>query len=446
MLGIKVGFFNLLKIGVAEAPVLGGQYRQRSITIFCLIVIAITSVFYSLFIVSKLWIPLLVLILDHFLFACALYFNYLRQYKIANHMLFLSSNTCVFLMSYYFGFDAGFHLYLYSVLLVGFWVCELCIKRDIIIAVSISFMYYVFMYWFKVHGVKDFSVHTFLGVEIYNINVTVNFIIIFFLFYNYSEYFKSLTQSILIKEEHLLEDVYSHISSEEHIKNELEDLKKKYKNLEQFSLIVSHNLHSPLSNVKAFLSLYEPQEDPSDNDIVIQNVKESTGHLDMILTDLNVILDSKKQASEAKSIVYLKDVMDEVKISLSDEIHKNIVIINQDFDPKIKLNTIKTVLNSILFNLIQNAIKYRSEYRVPEITVTASQLGKQIQIRIEDNGIGIDLNRYKDRIFKLYNRFSTAQEGKGIGLYLVKSNVEMLGGSIMLESQINVGCTFIITI
>jgi len=444
MLSLKNILYKLLNAGVEGESGLENQYRRKSINSFSLIIILITTPYYVVFITGQLWYPLMVLIGMNCLFALVLYINYLGYYVLGNYVLILSSDTCIFLMSYFFGFDSGFHLYLYSAPLFIFWIYELDQMKDIAIAVAIDFAFYALIYVFKNQHIQVFPIQEFWGMEYYTINVILNFVIMFLLFYNYTEYYKILTDSLLEKQERLSEEVTKRMDSEAVTQKLFADVSESYKNLEQFSFIVSHNLRSPLSNVKGFLSLYEQEEIPSENDAVVQSVKDSTEHLDMILTDLNAILDPKKQALETKSDVYLLDMVEEVKISLSEEISTNHIVFRQDFDPKLKLTTIKTVLNSILFNLFQNSIKYKNELGVSEIAVSALQEGSSTEIRIQDNGIGIDLERYKDRIFKLYNRFNTTQEGKGIGLYLVKSNVEMLGGHIAVESKVNVGSTFII--
>lgn len=444
MFVLKNILYKLLNAGVARESGLENQYRRQSINSFSLVIILITSPYYYFFALGQLWTPLWILVGMHCLFAMILLINYWGNYKLANYVLIFTSNTCVLIMSYYFGFDSGFHLYLYLGPLFIFWIYELNQKRDIIIAIAIDVVYYILIYTLKIY---DIELYTMKGVgvfEFYSINVVLNLVIMFLLFYNYTEYYKILTDSLLEKQQNLSEEVSKRIKSEEYTQKLFQDLSESYKNLEQFSFIVSHNLRSPLSNVKGFLTLYEPQEELSENDQVVQSVKESTEHLDMILTDLNVILGPKKQALETKSQVLLSDLVEEVKISLSEEIYRNRIVIKQEFNPDIKLITIKTVLNSVLFNLFQNAIKYKSLSAPPEIKVIAFQHQDLMEIRIQDNGIGIDLERYKDRLFKLYNRFSNTQEGKGIGLYLVKSNVEMLGGRIDVESQVNAGSTFII--
>ena len=110
------------------------------------------------------------------------------------------------------------------------------------------------------------------------------------------------------------------------------------------------------------------------------------------------------------------------------------------------MNTNKSYLESILLNLLTNAIKYKSESRKLKINIAAHRLDDDKVILIfKDNGIGIDLQKNKDKIFGLYQRFHDYPDSKGLGLYLVKSQVETMGGTISIESKVNVGTTFTLT-
>ena len=101
-------------------------------------------------------------------------------------------------------------------------------------------------------------------------------------------------------------------------------------------------------------------------------------------------------------------------------------------------------MESILLNLISNAIKYRSTERKLKISIKALAKENYVNLEIEDNGIGIDLTKNNDKIFGLYQRFHNYPDSKGLGLYLVKSQVEAMGGTIEVESFVNKGTKFTI--
>ena len=109
------------------------------------------------------------------------------------------------------------------------------------------------------------------------------------------------------------------------------------------------------------------------------------------------------------------------------------------------LNINRAYLESILLNLFTNAIKYRSPKRTLRVFVSSKEVGENIILIFKDNGIGIDLERNGDKIFGLYQRFHNHPDSKGLGLYLVKSQVESMGGTINVESEVDKGTTFTIT-
>ena len=119
--------------------------------------------------------------------------------------------------------------------------------------------------------------------------------------------------------------------------------------------------------------------------------------------------------------------------------------IEQDFKEAETVEFNKSYLESILLNLLTNAIKYSSPNRKPSIRVYTKKTKGAVQLYFADNGLGIDLERHKDKIFGLYQRFHDHADSKGLGLYMVNSQIRVMGGEIEVESEVNKGTTFIIT-
>ncbi|MEO6426383.1 MAG: ATP-binding protein [Bacteroidia bacterium] len=94
---------------------------------------------------------------------------------------------------------------------------------------------------------------------------------------------------------------------------------------------------------------------------------------------------------------------------------------------------------SIFYNLISNSIKYRKSNETPIIDITSKRVDKKIVIVFNDNCIGIDMKEHGDNVFGLYKRFHLNVEGKGMGLYMVKTQVETLGGKVGMKSEVNRG-------
>jgi signal transduction histidine kinase len=96
-------------------------------------------------------------------------------------------------------------------------------------------------------------------------------------------------------------------------------------------------------------------------------------------------------------------------------------------------------IESIVQNLLSNAIKYRSLTEKLEINISTSVDENGLIFNLEDNGLGMDLIRHKDKLFKMFNHFHHNSEGSGMGLHMVKNMVEKIGGSIKIESEVNKG-------
>lgn len=226
----------------------------------------------------------------------------------------------------------------------------------------------------------------------------------------------------------------------------IKELTQNNKDLQQFSYITSHNLRAPLSNLTGLLNLIEeiPIEDPELKEI-IDGFSKSTHLLNETINDLVKVIIIKDNPSIEKESLMLRDVFEDVFSQLDFLISLHQPIIKFDFGEVSFLNTNKSYLESILLNLMTNAIKYKSNSRKLKINIVAHQLENSVVLIFKDNGIGIDLERNKDKIFGLYQRFHDYPDSKGLGLYLVKSQIETMGGTITIDSTVDVGTTFTLT-
>ncbi len=216
--------------------------------------------------------------------------------------------------------------------------------------------------------------------------------------------------------------------------------------LKQFSYITSHNLRAPLSNLTGLLTLLEDLEiEDEELKEIISGFERSTQQLNETVNDLvNVIIIKDKPSIEKEPIV-IRDVFENIFNQLNFLIQNLNPIIKLDVDKVTSLHVNKSYFESILLNLTTNALRYHDPSRQLKIDVTAKNKDKDIQLSFKDNGLGIDLKRHKEKVFGLYQRFHDNPDSKGLGLYLVKSQVESMGGTISIESEVGVGTTFTIT-
>lgn len=221
------------------------------------------------------------------------------------------------------------------------------------------------------------------------------------------------------------------------------DLMLRNTELEQFSYIISHNLRSPVANIIGASTVLEDSELSTEEKAMLNRaISNSVTKLDHVIKDLNHILEIKAQISGARELLHFSEMVDDIKISIKDLIDKNNIEIKYDFSEINTFLAMKPYLYSIFYNLISNSVKYRRPQIRTLIEIKSTSIENKIGLIFTDNGMGIDLQKKGEQVFGLYKRFHTNIEGKGMGLFMVKTQVEILGGKISLKSTENVGTEF----
>ena len=225
----------------------------------------------------------------------------------------------------------------------------------------------------------------------------------------------------------------------------IKELTQNNKDLRQFSYITSHNLRSPLSNLIGLLKLTEDIEiDNTELKLIIDGFSKSTYLLNETISDLGKVVIIRDNPSINKQDIILLDSIENVFNQIDILIKNTKPIININVKKNQLVFSNKAYLESILLNLITNSIKYKSEKRQLIIDIDYEEEATSVNLIFRDNGLGIDLEKYKDKIFGLYQKFHNYADSKGLGLYLVKSQIESMGGKIEIESQVDKGTKFII--
>ncbi len=214
--------------------------------------------------------------------------------------------------------------------------------------------------------------------------------------------------------------------------------------LVDFCNIVSHNLRGPLVNIAMLVRFIEESASDEERGIMI-------GKLNPVLANLNSTFNELVETVQVRQdvdIPYELNKLDEIlrRIIVGSEVQivtagANIVT---DFTDAPYILAPTKYLQSILYNLLNNALKYKSPLRPPEIAITTKNTGTSILLSVADNGLGIDLNRHKEKIFKIGKVFHRHPEAKGFGLFMTKTQVEAMNGQIWVESKPEVGTTFFI--
>lgn len=216
--------------------------------------------------------------------------------------------------------------------------------------------------------------------------------------------------------------------------------------LKQFTYITSHNLKVPLKNLKGLIGLlnYDLLDDCTKT--IVNLLSDSLKHMDETVEDLSQMIKIHSNQNTAKEIVSITEIYQKACLNFTKQIHTMGIIIHTDFQVD-RIPFIKSYLESIFNNLLSNAIKYASPERPLRLHLKSfDSSSHHVNISFEDNGLGIDLSIHQDKVFGLNQRFHSHVEGTGLGLYMTRTQVESMGGQIKIESTVNQGTTFYISV
>lgn len=230
---------------------------------------------------------------------------------------------------------------------------------------------------------------------------------------------------------------------EEEVERRTKELLDYNHQLEQFAFIASHNLRAPVASLLGLGQLLDVSSlSDADRHQISQNMIHSARELDRVVRDLSTILEIRKPSHEQLSVMNLEEEVSLIRVNLEREITDTGAVLETDFNQTPTMRTVRPLMDSILMNLISNAIKYRHPDRPPRIRLRTERREDEVCLSVSDNGLGIDLDSYGDKLFTLYGRFHSHVDGKGLGLYLVKTHVQAMGGRIEVQSTPGEGTTF----
>ncbi len=244
----------------------------------------------------------------------------------------------------------------------------------------------------------------------------------------------------------------THLDITEQKENELANakllklLKLQNDKLTNFAHIVTHNLKSHSANFENLLEFYDEAETPEEKEELIGHIKTVTESLTKTISNLNEIVSIQTNKNDEVKNLNIYSYINNTLNLLEVEIKQSKAVIINEVNPLINIDFNPAYLESIFQNLISNAIKYKHPNRAPYIQFNSIETTDSYQITIQDNGLGIDLDKYGDEVFKLYRTFHRNENSEGVGLYLIKNHIESYGGTIKLHSVVDEGSIFTITL
>lgn len=221
------------------------------------------------------------------------------------------------------------------------------------------------------------------------------------------------------------------------LKNILEVTSQQNNKLLNFAHIVSHNIRSHTSNLTMVLDIIENTDDAVEKLSFIDMFKEGTEKLSETIEYLNEVITIQKNINIKKTKINLKGEIEKTASSFINQIK-----IVHTIPENLTLNVIPAYLDNIVLNLLTNAIKYKSPERTPLLEISHETKKGFYIISFKDNGLGINIERNKHKLFGMYKTFHGNEDAKGIGLFIVKNQIEAMKGKIEVESKEGLGSTF----
>ncbi len=233
--------------------------------------------------------------------------------------------------------------------------------------------------------------------------------------------------------------------AEEEREKLIRELKSQNEELQRFAYIISHNLRAPIVNISSLLELYDTDFPGNKENVeIMENLSLATTILNSTLQDLIEVVSIKNNKLPKVDLVEFQNLVNNIERSLFKQVKETNATIFTDFQEVPNIHYIYSHLENFLTNLTTNALKYKHPDRDPIIHIRTYIENDFTVIEFEDNGMGIDLERYGDRLFGLYQRFHSHVDGKGLGLYLVREQIRAHEGNLKVKSEVGQGTKFYI--
>ena len=222
-------------------------------------------------------------------------------------------------------------------------------------------------------------------------------------------------------------------------------IETKNRELEELAYVAAHDLKAPITNLNVLIEMINTQSIRGDKDIELFNkLKNNIEQVYKKVFALNDVINFKTTLNDQKKHLEFEKVFDEVKQSIPDRLKSTNANIDVDFSECSEIEYPPLHLISILQNLLSNSMKFKSPDRLLKIEVKTIKNNESVYLLIKDNGLGFDAEKHGEKVFGLFKRLHTHEEGVGVGLYIVKSIVETHGGKIEVKSRPNEGALFTI--
>lgn len=242
-----------------------------------------------------------------------------------------------------------------------------------------------------------------------------------------------------------MRDISDRKQKEIELKDTMDIVGEQNTRLFNFAHIVSHNLRSHTGNLELLLTLLDEAPNKEEEETYLEHIRGVSKNLTETIAHLNEVVSIQTNINQQRKEINLHDYIDNVLNILTADIKRKDAHVSNLVPEDMMINYNEAYMESILLNLISNAIKYRSPERQPVVTIETREVEDAIQLYVSDNGLGIDMKRHGDKLFGMYKTFHGNEDAKGVGLFITKNQIESMGGSIEVNSKLGVGTTFKVT-
>jgi two-component system phosphate regulon sensor histidine kinase PhoR len=229
------------------------------------------------------------------------------------------------------------------------------------------------------------------------------------------------------------------------ITSRIKDLQEQEKLIADHEILldtISHDIRNPLATLVMAIELFKEAspKDEKEFQSLLKVVDNALTKMHKLIGELTEIRKDTHRYKTQEELLNFEHILEDVRLTLNNNIIAANAIITSEINVS-EINFSRRKLRTIIYNLVNNAIKFKSPDRPPKIVVTTNREDDYILISVKDNGVGIDESKF-EAIFSKYYRIENAIEGSGIGLYLVKEIVNNAGGKVVLESRSGKGSEF----
>lgn len=239
-------------------------------------------------------------------------------------------------------------------------------------------------------------------------------------------------------------DITNQQQNQDKLKAMLQVAKEQNERLTSFARIVTHNLRSHTGNLASITDFLEEDYSNISNNENYQLLVKAIDNLQETVDHLTEVAKIKEVDASEMQALNLSNYVQKAMFNIIALAQNANAIIYNEISEDLKVKAVPAYLDSIVLNFLTNAIKYKSDKRTPIIELSAEVDADHVVFKVKDNGLGIDMEKFGDKLFQMYKTFHCNKDSIGIGLFITKNHIESLGGRVEVKSQVDVGTEFLI--